>query len=345
MDIFDIFKTSEADILNNKKTGVIYVADFPSGTGKYVSVAERSNAPDLDIKISHRIHLRVTYLTSAEKISGIEIAKVDGDKVEKIHFSTLDFERILQLLQLFSELDLKSIANKSLVLEKSIIGNSAEVSRFLKLIAADPDGKKKIEEVAKNYGLIQVGDIDYIVQKKEAVILFEKILNDRLEFEAYKVELRVRKDEEVWQKFFETNPWILGSDFVEILGERVIDENSTTDIPVKDYDGFVNIIELKLPTSDFWTFEDVPVAPLTKAIMQCAGYVTEVERRMNDYKKIEKLGASILKPRITLIYGRSQDWTIGQKQQFKILNSSFHDIAILTYDHVINRANRIIGRK
>src|SRR3989338_2188459 len=248
MRIFDIFRTSEADILNNKRAGVVYVAYFPKGTGKYVSIAERSNAPGLDIKISHRIHLRVTYLTSAEKISGVEVAKIDGEKVEKIHFSTLDFERILQILQLFSELDLKSVVNKSVVLEESIIGNSAEVSRFLKLIAADPDGKKKIGEVAKNYGLIQVGDIDYIIQKKEAVILFEKILNKQSEFEAYKAKLGVKKDEEVWQKFFEANPWILGSDFVEILGERVIDEDSTTDIPVKDYDGFVNIIELKLPT-------------------------------------------------------------------------------------------------
>jgi len=97
MSIFEIFKTSEADIINNKKTGVVYVADFPAGTGKYISITEAGHSADLDVKISPRIHLRVTYLTNSEKINGVEIAKVDGTNVEKIHFSTLDFERILQL--------------------------------------------------------------------------------------------------------------------------------------------------------------------------------------------------------------------------------------------------------
>ncbi len=93
-----MFKTSEADIIQNKKDGVIYVADFPGETGKYISIAEAGIYADLDAKISSRIHLRVTYLTNNEKINGVEIAKVTGSKIEKIHFSTLDFERILQNL-------------------------------------------------------------------------------------------------------------------------------------------------------------------------------------------------------------------------------------------------------
>jgi len=71
-------------------------------------------------------------------------------------------------------------------------------------------------------------------------------------------------------------------------------------------------------------------------------YITEAERRMNDKKKTDKLGADILKPKITLIIGRSRDWTPNQKEQFRILNSSFHNISILTYDHVLSRAKKII---
>ena len=71
-------------------------------------------------------------------------------------------------------------------------------------------------------------------------------MNSPEEFKKYKIHSKVGKDEEVWQKFFEYNPWILGSDFVEILDERVLDEDNITDLPVKDYDGFVNIVELKL---------------------------------------------------------------------------------------------------
>lgn len=343
---FNPFQATEADIINNKKAGMVYVADFGNGSGKYISIAEYGTpGVDADIRISPRICLRLTYLQNEEggKISGVEVAKVNGDKIEKIHFSTLDFERILQLLHVFSELDLKSIANRSILLEESIIGDAQEVQRFLGLIATDPAGRSKITEIAKNLGLIDVGDIDYVVQRKSAVMHFDQLLNSEQAFKEYKEKLGVGKDEEVWQKFFEANPWILGSDFVEILDERVIDEENKTDIPVRDYDGFINIIELKLPGASFWTVENVPAADLTKAIMQCARYVTEMERRMNDKKKTDALGADILKPRITLIYGRSNYWEKEQKEQFKILNSSFHDIAILSYDHVFERAKKIIG--
>uniref|UniRef100_A0A7V3N694 DUF4263 domain-containing protein n=1 Tax=candidate division CPR3 bacterium TaxID=2268181 RepID=A0A7V3N694_UNCC3 len=340
------FRASEADIINNKKAGMVYVADFSSGTGKYISITEYGTPNvDADIRISPKISLRLTYIQTSEKegISGVEIAKVSGNKIEKIHLSTLDFERILQLLHIFSELDLKAIANRTILLEESIIGNAEETRRFLELVAADPLGRKKIAEIAKNLGFIDIGDIDYVVQRKNAVVHFERLLTEEQAFNEYKEKLGVSRAENVWQKFFEANQWILGSDFVEILQERVIDEENITDIPVKDYDGFVNIIELKLPSASFWTAENMPSADLTKALMQCARYITELERRMNDKKKVDGLGANILKPRITLIHSRSSNWSKEQKEQFKILNSSFHDIAILTYDHVLERAKKVVG--
>lgn len=344
MGIFNIFKTSEADIIQNKRAGVIYVADFPGGTGKYVSIAEAGITADLDVKISSRIHLRVTYLTNSEKINGVEIAKVDGDKVEKIHFSTLDFERILQLLSLFSELDLKAVTNKTVVFDESIIGDSKEVSRFLMLIAADPEGKEKIGEVAKNYGLIKIGDIDNVVQKKGAVELFDKILNSDSEFKTYKSDIDVGKDEEVWQRFFSDNSWILGSDFVEILDERRLDVENITDYLLKSFDGFVDIIELKLPTAPFWTSEYIPKSELTSATMQCSRYILQTERKINDLEFNKKIqNTPIVKPRITLIYGRSQSWGDFEKEAYRVLNSSYTTLNIITYDHLLERAKRLIG--
>jgi hypothetical protein len=344
MGLFNIFKTTEADILQNKKDGVIYVADFPAGTGKYISITESGVSADLDVKVSTRIHLRVTYLANNEKINGVEIAKVDGNKIEKIHFSTLDFERILQLLSLFSELDLKAVTNKAVVFDKTIIGDSKEVSRFLTLIASDPEGKQKLGEVAKNYGLIKVGDIDNVVQKKEAVSLFEKILSNQNDFNAYKKELGVGKDEEVWQKFFSQNSWILGSDFVEILDERRLDVENITDYLLRSFDGFVDIIELKLPTAPFWTAENIPKSELTSASMQCNRYILQTERKINDLEFNKKINNTpIVKPRITLIYGRSDGWTDEQREAYRVLNSSYSNLNIISYDHLLERAKRLIG--
>ena len=348
MAILDFFKQqTEAEIINNKATGKIYVADFGSGEGKYISTIEygsNENLPDVDIKISPRINLRLTYIVNKDSISGIKIDKVYGTKIESITLSNFDLEKITELLVTFANIDLKSIANKTIVLDESIIDDPEKVKIFLDMIASDPHGKEKLAEVAENYGLLKVGDIDQIVQKKEAVNLFEKILNSENDFVEYKTELGVGKDEEVWQTFFSYNSWILGTDFVEILDERRLDVENITDYLIRSYDGFVDIIELKLPTAEFWTSDHIPKAELTKATMQCNRYILETERRMNDADLLKKLGnIPIAKPRITLIYGRSINWDEEQKEAYRVLNSSYTTLNIMTFDHLLERAKRMTG--
>lgn len=341
---FNLIKPDPASILARRDAGEIYSADFGNGTGKYISCAIDSSDPyDVIIKISPKIEVRLTYIFENKEVSGIQISKLDnqGHRTD-MHLSTLDWQGVLTLLHIFSEMDLSAIAHRSLIIEGGLAQDPESLKKLLNTVAADKDGRDKMKEILKSFNAIRKGDINEAAERNRAVKIFEAILNDQEKFNIYKQRLGVSKNEEVWQKFFERNPWILGSDFVEILNERVIDEDNITDLPVKDYDGFVNIIELKLPTENFWTKEASPDANLTKAIMQCMRYITETERRMNDKKKTDKLGANILKPRITLIFGRSNDWDNNKREQFKILNSSFHNISVLTYDHVLNRAKKII---
>lgn len=340
------FDTSEESILENKKNGVIYVADFASGEGKYISVTDcpDSEGEDIKIKISPKICLRVTYLTNSKKIDGVEISKLSNKRLEKIHFSTLAFERILQLLHVFSNLDLESIANRTLMLDKSIIENPEELKKFLDLVVKDPVGQEKLTEIVRNFNLLQYGDLEDITHRKRAVDRFEKILNDEAEFEKYKNELGVGKDEEVWQRFFKENKWILGAEYVEMLDHRNIDEDDITDYLLQSYDGFVDIVELKLPSSSFWTSDTCPTANLTKATVQCMKYLVEIEKKINDAEYLEKLGGyTLLKPKITLIYGRNIEWNDEEKKMYRVLNSTYQNISILTYDHVLERAKRMVG--
>ncbi len=338
------FKVDEAEIIRNKRNNVIYVANFPKGEGKYITIADSVDY-DIDIKISPKIQLRITYITEKNKITGVEIAKVEtSGKLYKINFSTLEFERILQLLKVFTDLDLKLITNRSLLLDQSIIDKPQELERFLKLIAIDPQGQEKMLEIINNFKFIQKGDINDIAQKKKSISLFKNILNNKTAFNDFKSKLGVKKDEEVWQKFFSQFMWILGSDYIEILDERVIDPENIVDYLMKSYDGYVDIIELKLPTAPFWTDNFVPRSELTSSIMQCMRYLLEIERRINDNKFIENVNNTpIAKPRITLIYGRSYNWQRGAKEAYRILNSGFQNLTILTYDHVLQRAERIVG--
>jgi len=43
------------------------------------------------------------------------------------------------------------------------------------------------------------------------------------------------------------------------------------------------------------------------------------------------------------VLGRSHDWTSDQTEAYRILNASHHSLSILTYDHVLARARRMIS--
>ena len=154
-----------------------------------------------------------------------------------------------------------------------------------------------------------------------------------------------------WQHWFQQNSWVLGSEFVRVLDERAIDTQHISDFLMEAYDGFLDIVEIKRPEGGltFWaTALDhgnyVPSVSLTKAIAQASRYVYEVEREANSIKFLERVsGVQTVKPRCILIFGRSNDWNPKQVESYRILNAGFHNLSILTYDHVLARAKRIVG--
>ncbi|MEW6618283.1 MAG: Shedu anti-phage system protein SduA domain-containing protein [bacterium] len=83
---------------------------------------------------------------------------------------------------------------------------------------------------------------------------------------------------------------------------------------------------------------------ITKAITQATRYIYEVEREANSVKFLERMdNVKTIKPRCILIFGRSNNWNDEQKEAYRILNSSYHNLMIMTYDHVLLRAKRILN--
>lgn len=158
--------------------------------------------------------------------------------------------------------------------------------------------------------------------------------------------------ENKWQNWFEKNSWVLGSDFVKILDERAIDTSNISDFLMQSYDGFLDVIEIKRPEGGlkFWGSaldhgNYYPHSDLIKAITQSISYIHEIELQANDMKFFERVGkVKTIKPRCTLIFGRSNDWGQAQQEAFRVLNSSYHNLTIMTFDHVLERAKRIIGK-
>ena len=157
--------------------------------------------------------------------------------------------------------------------------------------------------------------------------------------------------ENAWQEWFQKNSWVLGSEFVRILDERHIDVQNISDFLMEAYDGFLDIVEIKRPEGElrFWAAaldhgNDVPSSDLTKAITQASRYIYEVEREANSVKFLERVGqVKTVKPRCILIFGRSSDWNSSQVETYRIMNAGFHNLTVMTYDHVLARAKRIVG--
>ena len=319
----------------------VYVADFSQG--RYVSKTFTSDElpREGNFDISPKVSVRLTYIREKNDIKGIEIKKVGGKENQRLVLSAFDFKMLLATLRFFSRVDLSSVANKSYVFDKSILqqADMDKIRKFLTTLAADPNGKKLLNSLDN----ITPSFLQINLMRKQRAEIFEKLLDDQNYFNSTKKKAKIGKTEEVWQKFFTNNDWILGSNVIKILENRSLDEHNITDIPFQSYDGFLDVIELKLPDAHFWTNDLNPTSDLTSAIMQCARYLRIAEQKSNDLAKSEEFGCKIVKPRITLIYGRSNDWIKAQQEQYRVLNSTLTNISVLTYDHVLLRAKKIAG--
>jgi hypothetical protein len=156
--------------------------------------------------------------------------------------------------------------------------------------------------------------------------------------------------EHVWQAWFEKNDWILGTDFVQVVDDRRIDVGHIADYLMKSYDGFLDIVEIKKPNvGTFWAARPdhgnlVPSADLTKAVAQANRYIFQVERQMDSKDFCRRVGyVPVVKPRSTLIFGRSQGWEDDECEAYRIFNSAFHSLTVLTYDHVLLKGRRMLG--
>lgn len=215
----------------------------------------------------------------------------------------------------------------------------AENAKQIRALFSLPDKQKLVRFILDNHvipeelaaGLRQA-------QRNRAVLEFKSMLDKNLL-------------EGEWQRWFEANNWVLGSQFVRILEERHIDTENISDFLMEAYDGFLDIVEIKRPggSLQFWasTLDHgnyVPSSDLTKAVTQASRYIYEVEREANSVKFLERVGGvKTVKPRCILVFGRSSDWNDEQAEAYRIMNAGFHNLTVLTYDHILTRACRIVG--
>lgn len=221
--------------------------------------------------------------------------------------------------------------------------------------------KNKVEILRKVSGLLSQDEINKWVGENISVLsadlalarLYRERKAQLLEFEQALVE---NEDENFWQKFFRKNSWIFGAASIQILNERRLDIHHETDFPIQVDGGFMDIVEIKKPGSPFWTLVKgggyykyrgkflVPNPELQGALAQTAKYILQAEKKVNDFEYIKDHGGVVpLKPRGLVVHGRSNDWKEEEWEAFRLLNDELHTVQVLTFDHLLKQAERILA--
>lgn len=163
-----------------------------------------------------------------------------------------------------------------------------------------------------------------------------------------------KKERDYWQPFLEKNRWMFGLSYFILLDERRIDLWDTADYLFEAEDGFLDIVEIKHPHIEFWHKNSSgdykryrgflqSSEELKGAITQATNYIFQVEKKFADpdWCRENKVTTPI-KPKCTVIFGRSNEWKIEEKTAFRLLNDSLHGIEVITFDHLYGRAEKLL---
>lgn len=221
--------------------------------------------------------------------------------------------------------------------------------------------KNKVEALQQLSKVLTEEDINKWVKENlhalSADLALARLYHERkAKVEEFKKALERDEDENFWQKFLKENDWMFGTACVEILSERRLGIHHTTDFPLKTHGGFMDIVEIKRPGLSFWTMAKsgghykyrnkflIPHPELQGALAQTTKYILQAEKKVNDKEYIDDHDGVIpLKPRGIVVHGRSNKWGEEEWEAFRLLNDEMHNVQILTFDHLLAQADRMLA--
>ena len=154
--------------------------------------------------------------------------------------------------------------------------------------------------------------------------------------------------EAIFQEWIERNAqWIFGVEYKSHKTDiRKIALFSTADIIMESMDGFIDLIELKRPSHIILNKDKnhncyYPSVDLSKALGQCGHYL----KKIDEYKLVlqKEYKIQLLRPRIKIIIGRTNDYIEEQCEALRMLNCNFNNIQIISYDYLLSCGQHILS--
>lgn len=228
----------------------------------------------------------------------------------------------------------------------AILSNDVVVLNIVKKILESEENKNAVYELLREqYPAIDKKILIHklVRARSESLAEFKKSMGDES-----------KKERDYWHPFLKQNRWMFGLSFVVLLDESRIDLLNTADYLSESEDGFIDVVEIKHPHFNFWQKDRAgvykryrkflqPDEELKGAITQGTNYIFQVEKKFSDpdWQRSNNC-ATPVKPNCTIIFGRSNTWAMEEKTAFRLLNDSLHGISIITFDHLFDRASRLL---
>ena len=141
--------------------------------------------------------------------------------------------------------------------------------------------------------------------------------------------------------------------YLEPIDRSRVDFQDIPDFLFPTLDGFMDILEIKLPTKKvivndrnryFWSGDT------NRAIGQVTDYIHKMDRNQllltqninRTYS--EQLGGpiTVLRPRAFILIGTDDGWTEAQRESHRLLNYALHGIEVMTYNELLRRGESVV---
>lgn len=259
--------------------------------------------------------------------------------------------------------------------EKSRVEDD-EIRKIREFLSKNPDLDLLIE-FAQNK--VTKEDIVALGYRKEQLGIFVKLLNDETFFNTIKKELSKIKDEDVWQTFFEKNPWIFGYGLNFVFNSPLEGKKMEQAVSGSDFNssgkitdgllktaGLINsicLVEIKTPKTDLikntvqpyraesWQVSDElngGVAQSHKTVQKTIKNIgSKVEIKSKDGNPTGEVIYSY-QPKSYLIAGKLSEFITAEGvnedklSSFELFRRNLVNPEIITFDELYERAKYIV---
>ncbi len=263
-----------------------------------------------------------------KSVNALHISRRAGKGVYGSHEVTLGFEAMFALHEYLNKLFSYDTPHKLRIPIVQPPREPADLlmseSQFVELIKAN------IRSTDDFYKLLQVQKMELAVARLEAII------NGDFENE---VEI---------QKFLKENIWMFGNDYVHIVENGKINAQNILDMVPQDFESYIDVIEVKLPTEKLFHFDESHKnyycsSKLTKATAQTQNYIYELEGISQSEEYQRDNNCKIVRPKGIILFGSVEPLNEDEKRYLRILNSSYHNLQIITYQQLLEKAKNTLA--